>query len=75
MTRWLITTYAKLGHGNRADAQAPLPPPPQPLREEANEEKEADDISLNFYEFLDVTQEGEVALADLQAAIAVSFES
>jgi hypothetical protein len=79
----LITTYAKLGHGRRAGGQAPPPPPPPPPqappREDAEEEeeKEADDVSLSFYEFLeglDAVQEGEVPPADLQAAIAVSFE-
>jgi hypothetical protein len=50
-----------------------------PPREDAEEEeeKEADDISLSFYEFLeglDTMQEGEVPSADLQAAIAASFE-
>jgi hypothetical protein len=75
--------YAKLGHGRRAGAQAPpLPPPPLPqslLREEAGvEEEEADEVSLNFYDFLeelDAVQEGEVPPADLQAAITASFES
>jgi hypothetical protein len=86
--RRLITTYAKLGHGPRAGGQAPPPPPPPPpppqalprddAEEEEEEEKKADNVSLSFYEFLeglDIEQEGEVPLADLQAAIAVSFEA
>jgi hypothetical protein len=52
--------------------------PQAPSREEANEEDEAHDVSLNFYEFLeelDAAQEGDVPLADLQAAIDASFET
>jgi hypothetical protein len=83
MPRRLITTYTKLGHGRRASRQAPPPPPPPPppqqaLPREDAEEEEADDVSLSFYEFLeglDTVQEGEVPLADLQAAIATSFET
>jgi hypothetical protein len=47
-------------------------------KEDEEEKEEADDISLSFYEFLEglyATQEGEVPPADLQAAIAVSFET
>jgi hypothetical protein len=47
-------------------------------KEDEEEKEEADDISLSFYEFLeglDATQEGEVAPADLQVAIAASFET
>jgi hypothetical protein len=81
MHRRLITMYTKLGQGPRAGGQAPPPPPPPPppLREDAEEEeeKEADDVTLSFYEFLeglDAKQEGKVPPADLQAAIAASFE-
>jgi hypothetical protein len=74
--------YVKLGHGPQAGEQAPPPPPPpspspREDAEDEEEEKEADDVTLSFYEFLeglDAEQEGEVPLADLQAAIAASFE-
>jgi hypothetical protein len=91
MHRRLITTYAKLGHGRQAGGQVPPssppppPPPPSPPPQappwedaEEEQEKEVDDVYLSFYEFLeglDATQEGEVAPADLQVAIAASFET
>jgi hypothetical protein len=67
----------------RIRCRHPHPPPPQaPPREDAEEEEkekeEAYDVSLSFHEFLeglDATQEGEVPPANLQAAIATSFET
>jgi hypothetical protein len=87
MPRRLITTYAKLAHDRRASGHAPLPPPPPPppqpphappWEDAEEEEKEADNVSLSFYEFLeglDTAQEGEVPLIDLHVTIVMSFET